>query len=245
MRCFGLIGYPLTSSFSKKYFAEKFAVEGIENCLYESYPLSHISELTRLLENPELEGLNVTIPYKKEVIPFLHYSTDAVKKMGACNCIKMDGGKLTGHNTDVTGFEQSFIPLRKTHHTKALILGTGGAAAAVEFVMNGLGIDHLFVSRKNIGERTIAYEQINKQVMDDFSIIINTTPLGMMPDVNAAPPIPYQLITEKHYLYDLVYNPAETLFLKKGKERGATVKNGEDMLIIQAEESWKIWNELR
>ncbi len=246
MRQFGLIGYPLTSSFSKKYFAKKFEQGQITGCAYDNYPLVNINELPRLLaQTDNLEGLNVTIPYKMQVMPFLHEATDAVKEMNACNCIRIVNGKLYGHNTDVTGFERSFVPLRKDCHQKALVLGTGGAAAAVEYVLKALRIPYMMVTRNTSGKpNTIHYDGVNENVLKEHLIIINTTPLGMSPDVNSAPPIPYQYISPEHYLYDLVYNPAETLFLKWGKERGATIKNGADMLVIQAEESWKIWNDL-
>lgn len=245
MRRFGLIGYPLSHSFSPAYFSKKFDKEGISDCLYEAFPIKSVEELTSLLHNnPDLEGLNVTIPYKKEILTFLHQSTEAVKQTGACNCIKIREGILTGHNTDVTGFEKSLLSDLRPTHTKALILGTGGAAAAVEFVLKRLNIHFLFVSRKSqIGQKILTYKEISSKIIDEYKLIINTTPLGMYPDVNNCPGILYENLTKEHYLYDLIYNPAQTLFLKKGAEKGAVTKNGSDMLIIQAEESWKIWNE--
>jgi len=244
MRKFGLIGYPLSHSFSPAFFTEKFNREGHLDCFYNAYPLPSINDLPALLEDPQLQGLNVTIPYKKSVIPFLDAKTEAVDKMAACNCIKIKEGKLVGYNTDVVGFEKSLLPLLSDQHAKALILGTGGAAAAVEFVLKKLAILYLFVSRNQSNETDhIIYPDIKKEVMDDYKLIINTTPLGMYPAVNDCPDIPYEFLTDDHYLYDLVYNPAETLFLKKGAEKGAIIKNGSDMLVIQAEESWKIWNE--
>jgi shikimate dehydrogenase len=244
MRRFGLIGYPLSHSFSPGYFAEKFAKEGITDCVYDAYPLQSIDELTQLLHNnKDLCGLNVTIPYKKKVIRFLDEGSEEVKQMVACNTIKIKDGKLIGYNTDVTGFELSLLPLLQPHHTHALILGTGGAAAAIEFVLNKLGIQFLFVSREKKEANSLTYNEVNKQVLDKYTLIVNTTPLGMYPKVNEFPAIPYNYLSDKHYLFDLVYNPLETQFLKKGKERGATVKNGSDMLIIQANESWRIWNE--
>jgi shikimate dehydrogenase len=244
MRRFGLIGYPLSHSFSPGYFAEKFAKEGIKDCVYEAYPLQTIDELKQLLHtHRDLCGLNVTIPYKKKVIRFLDAGSEEVKQMVACNTIKIKDGKLIGYNTDVTGFELSLLPLLKAHHTHALILGTGGAAAAIEFVLNKLGIQFLFVSREKKEANSIIYTQLNKQLLDKYTLIINTTPLGMYPKVEEFPLIPYNHLSDKHYLFDLVYNPAETQFLKKGKEHGAVVKNGADMLIIQADESWRIWNE--
>jgi shikimate dehydrogenase len=244
MRRFGLIGYPLSHSFSPGYFAEKFAKEGIKDCVYEAYPLASIDELKQLLDcHKDLCGLNVTIPYKKKVIRFLDAGSEEVKQMVACNTIKIKDGKLIGYNTDVTGFELSLLPLLKPHHTHALVLGTGGAAAAIEFVLNKLGIQFLFVSREKKEANSIIYTQLNKQILDKYTLIINTTPLGMYPKVDEFPAIPYNYLSDKHYLFDLVYNPAETQFLKKGKEHGAVIKNGADMLIIQANESWRIWNE--
>ena len=243
MRKFGLIGYPLSHSFSKKYFTEKFARENIAGCIYELYPIHNISELPQLLNEQRLEGLNVTIPYKKHVLQFLDEATDAVAQMEACNCILIKNGKLLGYNTDVTGFEKTFAPHLKPSHQKALILGTGGAAAAVEFTLKKLGIQYLFVSRQQSSSpNCITYNDLNDEVMQQHTIIINTTPLGTYPDIHFCPSIPYQYITGQHYLYDLVYNPAKTLFLQKGEEQKATIENGAQMLIIQAEESWKIWN---
>jgi len=245
MRRFGLIGYPLSHSFSPAFFSEKFNKEGISDCMYEAFPIKSVEELTLLIaNNPDLEGLNVTIPYKKEILTFLHQSTEAVKQTGACNCIKIRNQLLTGHNTDVTGFEKSLLSDLRPTHTKALILGTGGAAAAVEFVLKRLNIDFLFVSRKSqTGQKILTYKEISSKIIDEYTLIINTTPAGMYPDVNDFPGILYENLTKEHYLYDLIYNPPETLFLKKGAESGAITKNGSDMLVIQAEESWKIWNE--
>lgn len=243
MRRFGLIGYPLSHSFSPDYFSSKFEKEGFFDCYYEAFPIKSVEELPLLLtNNPDLEGLNVTIPYKKEVIPFLKWSTEAVKQTGACNCIKIKNGELAGHNTDVTGFENSLLINLTSTHDKALILGTGGAAAAVKYVLKKLGIDFLFVSR-NKTDKTVTYSEISREIVDNYKLIINASPSGMYPDVNNCPDIPYRYLTNEHYLYDLIYNPAQTLFLKKGAKKGATTKNGSDMLIIQAEESWKIWNE--
>jgi len=244
MRKFGLIGFPLSHSFSPGYFSKKFEQEGLNDCIYESYPLKSINELKPLLEkHKDLEGLNVTIPYKKKVIRFLDEGSDAVKKIVACNCIKIKNGKLVGFNTDVSGFELSLLSLLQPHHTKALVMGTGGAAAAIKFVLNKLKIDYLFVSRyKKIGRNFITYSDVTEALLKEYTLIINTTPLGMYPDVNQYPAIPYQHLTNRHYLFDCIYNPPETLFLEKGKEQGAITKNGEDMLIIQADESWRIWN---
>ncbi len=245
MRRFGLIGYPLTHSFSKKYYQQKIEREGIVDCHYDNYPLEKMQDLERLLmDHPDLLGLNVTIPYKKSVIGYLHERSVAVDEIGACNCINIRGNKLYGYNTDVIGFEKSFVKSLQPHHTNALILGTGGAAAAIEYVLKKLSIYFQYVSRNaNSKLATLEYNEVNAEIIDEHKVIINTTPLGMFPNINNCPPIPYQYINEQHYLYDVVYNPAQTLFLKKGEEQGATIMNGEEMLFIQAEENWKIWNE--
>ncbi len=241
MRQFGLIGYPLSHSFSQGFFSEKFKFENILDAQYLNYPIPSINDFAQLWEtNNNLIGLNVTIPYKKEVIPFLQYPSTVVQSIGACNCIRKYNGALYGYNTDVIGFEKSLLPFLKVHHTHALILGTGGAAAAVEWVMKKLNIQYQFVSRSN-GINCISYEALNKDIISTHTLIINTSPVGMYPNVNEAPALPYDDITKQHHLYDLIYNPSETLFLRKGKAKGATIQNGLDMLHIQAEESWKIW----
>ncbi len=243
MRLFGLIGYPLSHSFSEKYFTKKFERERLRDCRYELFPIPNINELTGILiRHPELEGLNVTVPYKRQVISFLHSASNIPAGIHACNCIYIREGKLVGYNTDIIGFERSFTPHVKYHQRKALVLGNGGAAAAVVFVLKKLAIDYLIVSRQLHHDSSVTYKDINEQMMLEYNIIINTTPLGMFPDENTCPDIPYHLVTENHLLYDLVYNPAKTLFLQKGEEQGAAIKNGEEMLMIQAEESWKIWN---
>ena len=243
MRLFGLIGYPLSHSFSKKYFKEKFEREGLNDCRYELFPIATIDELKNVLEqHPDLQGLNVTIPYKEKVLSFLHERDSVVKKIHACNCITIEGGRLTGYNTDVSGFELSLKTQLKPHHKSALILGTGGAAKAVEFVLTRLGINFKYVSRKP-SIHSYSYEQLTPAVITDHTLIINTTPLGMYPAIAEAPSIPYQYLGSSHYLFDLIYNPEKSLFLKKGEERGAAIKNGQEMLVIQADESWKIWNQ--
>lgn len=242
MKRFGLIGYPLSHSFSQKYFTEKFRLEKITSCVYENFPLTDISEFPALIQqHKDLCGLNVTIPYKEKVLPYLSVQSDVVKAIGACNCIKIENGQLTGYNTDVVGFEESLKPLLKPHHNKALVLGTGGAAKAVQFVLDKLGIAFKEVSRTPATAKQLSYQQIDKKVILEYPLIINTSPLGMYPKVDECPPIPYQALTPKHYLFDLVYNPAKTLFLQKGEVQGAAIKNGHSMLIIQAEESWRIW----
>lgn len=242
MRLFGLIGYPLSHSFSEKYFADKFSREGITDCSYSLFPIKTIEELFSLLkQNPELEGLNVTIPYKKQVLAFLDDS-HIPAGLDACNCINITNNRLVGYNTDITGFEKSLMPLLKSYHKKALVLGQGGAAAAVVFVLKKLGISFTIVSRNGHIARALNYKKITEKIIDEHNLIINATPLGMYPDENSCPDIPYQFVSGKHLLYDLVYNPSKTLFLKKGEERGAIIKNGEEMLMLQAEESWRIWN---
>ena len=243
MRLFGLIGYPLSHSFSKKYFEEKFKREKIPDCRYELFSLKSIDGLKKIFkEKPNLEGLNVTIPYKQQVLQYLYSSSDIPKEIKACNCIKIIGGKLFGYNTDVIGFEKSLKPLLKPWHKKALILGNGGATEAVIFVLKKLDINFDIVSRSLHANSTLCYKDLGEQVMKESLLIINTTPLGMYPQTDQYPDIPYEFITDKHLLYDLIYNPAKTLFLEKGEERGATIKNGEEMLVLQAEESWRIWN---
>ena len=250
MRQFGLIGYPLSHSFSQKFFTEKFLQENIVNAHYNNFPISSMESFAALWEeNPNLEGLNVTIPYKKEVIPFLHHSSPVVQEINACNCIRKFNGELYGYNTDVIGFEKSLLPFLQPHHTHALVLGTGGAAAAVRWVLQKLNIQFQLVSRKanSIEANTemkayLSYDQLAASVIETHTLIINTSPLGMYPNTNEAPPIAYEGITAQHHLYDLVYNPTETLFMQKGLEKGATVQNGLAMLHIQAEESWAIWN---
>lgn len=242
MNQFGLIGYPLSHSFSKGYFAEKFSKENIKNANYETYPLQKIEAFALLCQQHQFSGLNVTIPYKQSIIPFLDDLDDEAKKIGAVNTIQFKNNKKIGYNSDVFGFEKSLLPLLPKDHQQALILGTGGASKAVEYVLKKLNIPFQYVSR--IASATaITYENINKEIIDTHSIIINTTPLGMYPNIDSAPPLPYNFITPKHLLYDLVYNPEETLFLKKGKEKNAILKNGLEMLYLQAERSWQIWQD--
>jgi shikimate dehydrogenase len=245
MKRYGLIGYPLTHSFSKRYFAEKFEREGITGCSYVNYSLPSIGELAGVLRDPELCGLNVTIPYKQQVIPFLDVRDEVVGAIGACNCIKIVEGRLSGFNTDVVGFGQSLVRRLEGHHHRALVLGSGGAAKAVEWVLGRHGISWLTVSRKSRsgGTGSIGYEDVDAGLLAEHTLVINTTPLGMYPHIDECPPLPYEAMTSRHYLFDLIYNPAKTLFLQKGEARGATVENGLEMLVLQAEESWRIWNE--
>ncbi|MEO5945716.1 MAG: shikimate dehydrogenase [Chitinophagaceae bacterium] len=241
---YGLIGYPLSHSFSKKYFVEKFEREGFTNCRFENFPIQSIDELNSLLKEhyTSLKGLAVTIPYKQQILKFLDSATEIPPEMKACNCIKIDKDKLTGYNTDWVGFEKSFVGNLKSHHKKALVLGNGGAALAVCFVLKKLDIHYEIVSRNIHDGSTLTYTDLTVNIVKEHTVIINTTPLGTFPSVNESPLIPYTGITTRHYLFDLVYNPEKTIFLKKGEEHGATIKNGADMLAIQAEENWKIWN---
>ncbi len=241
MNTYGLIGFPLEHSFSKKYFTEKFQKENIADAEYKNFPLSSIEEFPLLLKGePDLCGLNVTIPYKESVLEFVHEFSDEVLEIGAVNCIKIENEKLTGFNTDCYGFEESLKPLLKKHHKQALVLGSGGSSKAVRYVLKKREIDFKLVSSSG-KDNSISYNDLNEEIMKTHLLIINTTPLGMFPKTDEAPAIPFQFLTSKHLLYDLIYNPEETLFLQKGKERGAKVKNGQEMLILQAEKSWDVW----
>ncbi len=242
MRNFGLIGYPLAHSFSKKYFAEKFREEKITECQYENHQLETIDDFSALIKTIEnLEGLNVTVPYKESVIPFLDGLSASAKEIKAVNCIRFVGGKKIGYNTDVLGFKNSLLPMLNGDPDAALILGTGGASKAVAYVLKELKIAYHFVSRRPI-ENGYTYQELTEKVMKNHQLIVNTTPLGTYPKVEGAPELPYQYISSLHILHDLVYNPKETRFLTLGKERGAAIKNGYEMLVGQAEASWDIWN---
>ncbi len=243
MKRFGLVGQTLKHSFSKKYFEEKFAKEGIDDCCYENFELPSINEFPKLIENrPDLKGLNVTIPYKEEVVPFLQSKNEIVEEVGACNCIKIVNGKLRGYNTDAVAFKNSLQKKLKPYHKCALVLGTGGASKAVQYALKQLNIDFLLVSRRK-QQNQLGYENVGEDTIRARLIIINTTPLGMYPNTNQDPPIPYKAITSHHLLYDLIYNPAKTKFLQHGEAQGAQIMNGYEMLLAQAEESWRIWNE--
>lgn len=263
----GLIGYPLSHSFSKEYFRGKFDREGISGYEYELFPLENITELPSLLNrHPQLAGLNVTIPHKVNVLPYLRDLDETAAAIGAVNTIKITNRTsdttgtfqdrvLTGYNTDAYGFQTSLEPLLRSWHKKALILGTGGASRAVLYVLQRLGIDPVFVSRRPAGRTSeadgpsekdhgvdrITYEQLDAAIMQEYPLIVNTTPLGTYPDTERCPALPYEALSERNLLYDLVYNPAETLFMKKGKERGAATINGLEMLRLQAEKAWEIW----
>ncbi|MCX6199685.1 MAG: shikimate dehydrogenase [Bacteroidetes bacterium] len=256
MKKFGLIGFPLSHSFSKNYFEEKFQREQITDCTYDLYELKTIEELPSLLKsNPELVGLNVTIPYKESVIPFLDSISDEAKEIGAVNCIRLNNGKLEGSNTDAFGFETSFQKHFDNTNNKVetvfkasygglgavFILGTGGSSKAVCYVLKKLNLPYIKVSRKK-ENNCIAYEEISA-LMHERNIFINTTPLGMFPNENEYPNIPYDKLNANDFLFDLIYNPSETLFLKNGKAMAAKTQNGLEMLELQAEKSWQIWLE--
>lgn len=243
MNRFGLIGYPLGHSFSQQYFNNKFKTESLNDCVFDLFPIENIDSFPELLHaHKDLKGLAVTIPYKQTIISFLTSIDEASSEIGAVNCIKISSQKIIGFNTDVIGFENSIKPILKPNHKKALILGTGGGSKAVQFVFKKLGIEFLLVSRSK-NQQHIQYQDINELICADYNIIVNATPVGMNPNNDKCPEIPYQLLNENHLLFDLIYNPAETLFLQKGREAGAQTKNGHEMLITQAEANWKIWNQ--
>jgi len=240
---FGLVGRNIGYSFSKKYFTEKFEMGHFDNCEYKNYDIENIDAFTKIIdENKSLRGLNVTIPYKESVIPLLDKISKTAQLIGAVNCITISKKKkIKGYNTDYYGFKKSIKPLLKEHHKKALILGTGGASKGVAFALKKLKIEYDFVSR-NADEFQVSYNELDVSVFEEYTIIINTTPLGTFPNITECPTLDYSLFTKKHIAFDLVYNPEETMFLKLAKEQGATTKNGYEMLVFQAEKSWKIWN---
>ncbi|MCX6295638.1 MAG: shikimate dehydrogenase [Bacteroidetes bacterium] len=249
-KLYGLIGFPLSHSFSKKYFTEKFEKEKILGCEFNLFPIEKIEMFPELInENHTLLGLSVTIPYKESVIPFLDELDETAKAVGAVNCVRISRKEssihLKGFNTDVFGFRQSIKPFLESQHERALILGTGGASKAVFHVLKEIGIECYFASRQkkqNASDKTFLYEELNENMMNAFKLIVNTSPLGMFPHTESAPQIPYDFISSSHLLYDLVYNPTETEFLKRGKAKGASTVNGLSMLYQQAEEAWRIWN---
>lgn len=249
MRHFGLIGYPLSHSFSKRYFTEKFQRESIVDATYELYPLTHIQELPELVHSHrQLVGLNVTIPYKETVIPFLDELDATAQGIGAVNTIRIirEGNqvRMIGFNTDVFGFLKSLKPFLTLHHDRALIIGTGGGAAAVAFGLKSLGIDVLFTGRKSTADKSpyLPISQVSPELLSHYKLIVNTTPLGMFPEVDGFPELPYSSMTSEHLVFDLVYNPESTVFMQKAAGFGATALNGYDMLRYQAEKAWEIWN---
>jgi shikimate dehydrogenase len=261
MKYYGLIGFPLTHSFSKKYFTEKFEKQHITDHVYNLYELDNLSDFPELLRaNAELCGLNVTVPHKIGVTFYMDWIHPEAKEVGAINCIRISSEspiaaafsgevgikdhefRLEGFNTDIYGFEASLKPLLGPQHKKAMVLGNGGAARAVKHVLGKLGIEYKVVTRRKGIDQTL-FEDVTPDDMAHYKLIINTTPVGMSPNLEECPPINYDLLTDQHLLYDLIYNPEQTLFLKKGLEKGASVKNGHEMLILQAERSWEIWND--
>jgi shikimate dehydrogenase len=245
MKVFGLIGKPLTHSFSPAYFREKFSRENLPECDYRLFPLDDISDLPELLRNnPQIKGLNVTIPYKTDVIGLLDTLDETAQQIGAVNTIKITRQNnalfLKGYNTDSFGFLHSCEGLQNNNN--ALIIGTGGSAKAVQYALQSLGIQYLSVSRNPSGAKEISYHDLTAEVLNRYKLLINTTPLGMFPNTLEAPPLPYAHIGNGHFLFDLIYNPPETLFMAKGKAAGAKIQNGELMLELQAERAWEIWN---
>ncbi|SRR5690606_17056085 len=237
MKTYGLIGKNISYSFSRNYFNNKFKNQNILNTQYINFDIDNLSELNNIF-NLNNFGFNVTIPYKEAIIPYLDLLDFHAEQIGAVNTIKIENGKKIGFNTDWIGFKKSIQPHLKPHHTKAIILGTGGASKAIIYALEQLQINYLIVSRN--GE--ITYEDLSEEIIQSHTIIINCTPVGTFPNVDSAPDIPYKFLTKNHLAYDLIYNPSETLFLKKCKEQNADTKNGLEMLEIQAEESWEIWN---
>ena len=247
MKKYGLIGYPLGHSFSRNFFNEKFNSENID-AEYINFEIPTIDEILKIVvSNPELNGFNVTIPYKEQIIEYLDEIDDDAKEIGAVNVVKVEhyGGKikLTGYNSDYVGFSQSIEPLLESRHNKALVLGTGGASKAIDYALRKMGIETLFVSRSRHDDRTITYSEITPEIINEYKLIVNCTPVGMYPKADECPDIPYELLTPEHLLYDLHYNPNTTLFMKKGSDYGAVVKNGLEMLLLQAFVAWDIWNQ--
>ena len=242
MTKYGIIGYPLGHSFSRGFFTEKFARESID-AQYLNFEIPDVAMLSDVLrDNPELRGLNVTLPHKQAVIPLLDEMSEEAMEIGAVNVIRVRNGKLKGFNSDIIGFTNSIKPLLQPHHKKALVLGTGGASKAIRVGLNRLGIEWTYVSRSP-RDGMVTYEDITAETLQEYTVIVNCSPVGMFPKVDAAPAIPYELLSPQHLLFDCVYNPEETLFMKKGRKQGATVKNGLEMLHLQAAASWNFWNE--
>ncbi|MDP2088908.1 MAG: shikimate dehydrogenase [Flavobacteriaceae bacterium] len=241
---FGLIGKNIPYSFSKKYFTEKFHQLNLTNHEFHNFDIDDLDKLPVVLKNyPNLKGLSVTIPYKEQIINLLDEISPEAEEIRAVNCVKIINQTRIGYNTDIFGFENSFKSLLKPTHQKAMVLGTGGASKAIKFVLKKLDIPFISVSRNPKKTHEISYNSLTDKVMKDYQIIINCTPVGTFPSVNEFPQIPYESLTSNHFLFDLIYNPSETMFLAKGKERGALIKNGLEMLELQAEKSWEIWSE--
>jgi shikimate dehydrogenase len=249
MKTYGLIGYKLGHSFSRNFFTEKFKTEGLEDYEYVNFELDSIEEFPAIFDQGKaICGLNCTIPYKQQIMQYMNEIDEEAAEIGAVNTVKVihQNGKriLKGFNTDLYGFENSLRPMLEDKHQKALILGTGGASKAIKYLFDKTEIAYLSATTKEeLGEKEIGYNQLTEELMNEYLIIINATPLGTFPKVDTCPNIPYQFVGPDHVLYDLVYNPAETLFLKKGNEQGAKTKNGLEMLHLQALKSWEIWND--
>lgn len=243
MRIFGLVGKNINYSFSVAYFSDKFQKENITDVLYKNFDIPDVTYFLQILKkHKDLKGLNVTIPYKQEIIPYLDKLSRKAEEVGAVNTIKITKkGKLKGYNTDVYGFKKSLKPFLKPHHKKALVLGTGGASKAVIYVLEKLGLEYKIVSR-NPEENQLSYADISQEVMQEYMVVINCTPLGTSPNVEQCPELNYDYFTDKHLAFDLIYNPAETTFLRKAKQQGASIQNGYQMLVFQAEKAWQIWN---
>ena len=239
---FGLVGMNISYSFSQGYFTQKFKTLGLVHHTYENFDLQNIDEIQSLFENTkDLKGLNVTIPYKEAVIPFLNSLSKKSEKIGAVNTVRITKNGMKGYNTDVYGFRKSIEPYLREHHKKALILGTGGASKAVAFVFNELGIPFLFVSRSPT-DGQLSYSDLKENMLEKHTIIVNCSPLGTFPNVDEKPDIPYVSLSPRHLLFDLIYNPEKTAFLQEGERHGATICNGRQMLVLQAEKAWEIWN---
>lgn len=246
MKKLGLIGFPLGHSFSKKYYLEKFQQEDINDVDYDLYPIEHISDFVPIYSDKDFYGVNVTIPYKIEVMRYLDELSEEAKSIQAVNCVRImhsDDGSvyLKGYNTDAYGFETSLKPLLTPKDQKALVLGNGGAAKAVIYALNQLNIAYKLVSRTKQADH-YTYEELDASILSEYTVIINCSPLGTYPNITACPKLPYEYINENHLCYDLIYNPEETAFLRKGREHGARTKNGYEMLLLQAEKNWEIWN---
>jgi shikimate dehydrogenase len=243
----GLVGYPLAHSFSKGYFERKFSELKLKVASYTNIEVKDAEQIKEAIAAfPKLQGFNITIPHKQTIVSMCHQLSEEAQAIGAINCVRIEGGKWIGHNTDFFGFKQSIKPFLEPHHDKALILGTGGSSKAVAYALKSVGVEVYFVSSQPKNENTIfTYSQLNEHILNAFKLIINTTPLGMSPNIEKSPEIPYHLLTPHHFCYDLIYNPEETIFLKQAKTRGALTMNGLSMLQLQAEKSWEIWTNNR
>ncbi len=242
MKIYGLIGEKLNHSFSMDYFTELFKTNDI-TAAYLNFELENISDVSEILERADITGLNVTIPYKEAILPYLDELSDEAKKIGAVNTIQFEDDKLIGHNTDAFGFAQSIKPFLTFQHERAMILGTGGAGKAVAYVLENLGIDVIFISRNPKGEKQFGYDEVNENMLRACKLVVNTTPVGMFPQVDRCPTFPFEYLTAEHLVVDLIYNPAETKFLKRAKGQGAATLNGQPMLEQQALKAWEIWSQ--